>query len=286
MSGNYKLDVDEIINPVSTADQHATVAPAPAPATAIAKGGARKSVNRSRTWRKPTAKHGAALLLLSLVAAVILAVYASSARNSTAGLASVLLVSCGLCLIVGDLCLTKASQVISTHAREQSSGKDFMQNLGLAISCAQIFFVVIRATKNLLPELCFNFVLNLAIFSLDLTLAPPSLQQYEVDWVQFILQLLVCVGCLFLWFGDVDVDDDDDDNDDDDESKPPKKLAKLPWQDIMDRFLLGRTTPAILLGVFVAGIVLAGSSFGLGAALVAKVHDISTESFLTCYFFG
>ena len=57
--------------------------------------------------------------------------------------------------------------------------------------------------------------------------------------------------------------------------KPPKKLAKLPWQDSMDRILLGRTTSAILLGVFVAGIVLAGSSFGLGATLVAKVVVIT-----------
>ena len=179
-----------------------------------------------------------------------------------------------------------------------------MQNLGLAISCAQIFFVVIKATKNLLPELYVNFVLNLAIFSLDLTLALPSLQQYEVDWVQFILQLLVCVGgCLFLWFGDVAGDDDEHnkarkaleakirrgndaearseselerhDVDEITEEKPPKKLAKLPWQDSMDRILLGRTTSAVLLGVFVASIVLAGSSFGLGATLVAKVVVIT-----------
>jgi hypothetical protein len=37
MPANYKLDVDDIINPVSTANQHATVAPAPAPAPASAK---------------------------------------------------------------------------------------------------------------------------------------------------------------------------------------------------------------------------------------------------------
>jgi hypothetical protein len=108
MSGNYKLDVDEIINPVRTADQHATVAPAPAPAPASAKskGGGCGSVSISQTWGKPAAKHGAALFLLSLVVGVSLAVYASVARNSTAGLASVLLVSCGLCLIAGGLCLT------------------------------------------------------------------------------------------------------------------------------------------------------------------------------------
>ena len=150
------------------------------------------------------------MFLLSLVVGVSLAVYASGARNSTVGLASVLMVSCGLCLIAGGLCLTKASEVVSEHTSERTSGKDFMQNLGLAISCAQIFFVVIGATKNFLPKLYVSFVLNLAIFSLDLTLALPSLQRDEVEWVQFILQLLVCGGgCRFLWFGDVASDDDE-----------------------------------------------------------------------------
>jgi hypothetical protein len=177
-----------------------------------------------------------------------------------------------------------------------------MENLNIAISAAQIFFVVINATKNLLPKLFVSFVQNLAIFSLNLTLALPSLQHDEVEWVQFILQLLISVGaCLFLWYGDVANDDDEHKNerkkleakikssrgydtdarseleqfDVDEISKdnPPKKLVKLPWQDSMDRILLGEglATLAILLGVFVAGTVLAGSSFGLGATDVAKV---------------
>jgi hypothetical protein len=215
MSANYKLDVDEIINPVSTADQNATVAPAPAPAPASAK--ATGGACGSRTWGKPAAKHRAALFLLSLVAGAFLAVYASIVQNSAVGLASVLLVSCGLCLIAGDLCLTrcltKASEVVSKHTSERSSGKDFMQNLAIAISGAQIFFVVINATKNLLPKLYVSLVQNLAIFSLNLTLALPSLQRDEVEWVQFTLQLLICVGaCLFLWFGDVASDNDENKN--------------------------------------------------------------------------
>jgi hypothetical protein len=162
--------------------------------------------------------------------------------------------------------------------------------------------VVISATKNLLPRLYVSFVQNLAIFSLNLTLALPSLQRDEVEWVQFILQLLICVGaCLFLWFSGVASDDDENKNkrkqieakikssrgydtdahseleqfdvDEISEDKPPKKLMKLPWQDSMDRILLGEglTTLAIILGVFVAGIVLAGSSLVLGTTDVAKV---------------
>jgi cell division protein FtsW (lipid II flippase) len=264
-----------------------------------------QSTARPQTWGKPAAKHGAALFLLSLVVGVILAVYAFVARNSAVGLPSVLLVSCGLCLIVGGLCLTKAREVVSKHTSGDTSGKNFMQNLGLAISCAQIFFVVINATKNLLPKLYVRFVLHLAIFSLDLTLALPSLQRDEVEWVQFILQLLICVGaCLFLIFGDVASNDDENKkarkeieakirssrgSDADaqskleqhdmneickEKSKSPKKLVKLPWQGSMDRIILlgeGRTTPAILSGVFAAGVVLAGSSLGLGATDVAKV---------------
>jgi hypothetical protein len=37
-------------------------------------------------------------------------------------------------------CLTKASEVVLKHTSERSSGKDFMQNLDIAISGAQFFF--------------------------------------------------------------------------------------------------------------------------------------------------
>jgi hypothetical protein len=152
-------------------------------------------------------------------------------------------------------------------------------------------------------------VLNLAIFSLDLTLALPSLQRDEVEWVQFILQLLVCVGsCMFLCFGDVASNDDENkkarkeieakirsskgndvekarselEHHDMDEisvdrgkiKSRAKKLVKLPWQGSMDWILLGEGR-TILSGVFAAGIMLAGSSLGLGATDVAKVLVIA-----------
>ena len=81
----------------------------------------------------------------------------------------------------------------------RGSGKDFLQNFSLAISCAQIFFVVIQATRSLLPELFVSLVLNLAIFSLDLSLTFPALNHEELEWVQLILQLILSASCsLFL----------------------------------------------------------------------------------------